>query len=309
MCLSKDKLIIIGGATATGKTRIAIELAKKINGEIISSDSMQVYKHMDIGSAKATKNELSEVKHHLIDEFYPDEDFSAFIFKDLAIKAIYDIISRGKVPILVGGTGFYINAVIYNNDFTENTSNEEYRKELFALAEKEGNEFVHNILKEKDYESSLTIHANNVKRVVRALDYINSTNQKFSEHNKMEKEREAFFDAKFFILDEEREVLYERINMRVDKMFQDGLIDEVRFLLDKGYKKEMTSMQGIGYKEVIDYINGETNIDECVEIIKQATRNLAKRQMTWFRNSAKGIHISTNNKTKDEILSEIEKQL
>ncbi len=309
MSESKKKLVVIGGATATGKTGIAIELAKKINGEIISSDSMQVYKYMDIGSAKATKEELLEIRHHLIDEFYPDEDFSAFVFKDLAIKAIDDITSRGKVPILVGGTGFYINAVIYNNDFTENTSNDDYRKELFDLAEKNGNTFIHNMLKEKDYESSLTIHENNVKRVVRALDYINSTNQKFSEHNKTEKEREAFFDTKFFILDEERDVLYERINKRVDIMFNDGLIEEVKFLLDKGYKKEMTSMQGIGYKEVIDHINGETNINECSEIIKQATRNLAKRQMTWFRNSAKGIHINTNSKSKETITNEILKYL
>ncbi len=301
----KKKLIVIGGATATGKTGIAIEVAKKVNGEIISSDSMQVYKYMDIGSAKATKEELNTIRHHLIDEFYPDEDFSAFVFKDMAIKAIEEITSRGKVPILVGGTGFYINAVIFNNEFTENTSNEEYRKSLFELAEKNGNTFVHNMLKELDYESSLTIHENNLKRVIRALDYINATGEKFSVHNETEKSREPFFDYQFFILDEEREVLYDRINKRVDQMFDDGLLDEVKFLLDKGYKREMTSLQGIGYKEVIDHILGQTTEEECREIIKQATRNLAKRQMTWFRNSAKGTHISTNQKSKNTITDEI----
>ncbi len=305
MSNTKKKLVVIGGATATGKTGVAIEVAKRINGEIISSDSMQVYKYMDIGSAKATKEELSTIRHHLIDEFYPDEDFSAFVFKDMAIKAIEDITSRGKVPILVGGTGFYINAVIYNNEFTENTSNDEYRRELFTLAEKNGNSYIHDMLKELDYEYSLTIHENNVKRVVRALDYINATGEKFSLHNEVEKSREPFFDCQFFILDEEREVLYERINVRVDQMFTDGLIEEVQFLLDKGYKREMTSLQGIGYKEVIDHILGLTTEEECREIIKQATRNLAKRQMTWFRNSAKGTHISTNNKTKAIISDEI----
>ncbi len=302
---NSKKLVVIGGATVTGKTGVAISLARKINGEIVSCDSMQVYKYMDIGSAKATLEEQSEVKHHLIDVFYPDEPFSAFVFKDLAIKSIEDILSRGKIPILVGGTGFYINSVIYNNEFSENTSNEEYRQELFALALEKGNGFIHDILKEVDYESSLTIHENNLKRVIRALDFIKSTGVKFSVHNKIEKDREPYFNTRFFILDEEREVLYNRINKRVDIMFEQGLVEEVKFLLDKGYTREMTSMQGIGYKEVIDYIKGEYSFAECEEKLKQATRNFAKRQMTWFRNSAKGIHINTSNKNKDEITKEI----
>ncbi len=305
----KNKLIVIGGATATGKTSVAIELAKLVDGEIISADSMQVYKYMDIGSAKASQEELNTIKHHLIDIFEPDEPFSAFVFKDLAIKATEDIISRGKIPILVGGTGFYINSVIYNNDFTENTSNMEYRDELFRLAEEKGNSFVHDMLKELDFESSQTIHENNVKRVIRALDYIKSTGEKFSVHNETEKNREPFFDTSFFILDEERAVLYDRINNRVDKMFKDGLIDEVKFLLEKGYKKEMTSMQGIGYKEVIDFVNGDVSFLESSENLKQATRNLAKRQMTWFRNSAKGIHINTHSKNAKQISQEIFIQL
>ncbi len=302
----KSKLIVIGGATATGKTNIAISLALELDGEIISADSMQVYKYMDIGSAKASAEELNLVKHHLVDIFEPDEPFSAFVFKDMAIKAIEDITSRGKMPILVGGTGFYINSVIYNNDFTENTSNDEYREKLYKIADEKGVEFLHSMLKEADYESSLTIHANNVKRVIRALDYINSTGQKFSEHNELEKNREPFFDTKFIILDEERDVLYNRINSRVDKMFDDGLVDEIKFLLDKGYKKDMVSMQGIGYKEVIDYVLGDVSFDECSETLKQATRNFAKRQMTWFRNSAKNAHhVNTHSKTKEEITSEI----
>lgn len=301
----KDKIVVIGGATATGKTSVAISLAKKINGEIVSADSMQVYKYMDIGSAKASKNELAEIKHHLIDEFYPDEPFSVFVFKELAIKAINDIISRGKVPILVGGTGFYINAVIFNNEFTENTSNDEYRKYLEQLAIENGPEYIHSMLLEVDEKSASEIHYNNVKRVIRALDYYNSTKIPFSVHNENEKNREPFFDAYFFILDEEREVLYDRINKRVDKMFEYGLVNEVNFLLNKGYKKEMTSMQGIGYKEVIDYLNGEITLEESIEQIKKSTRNFAKRQMTWFRNSSNGTHILTTEKNSDMISSEI----
>lgn len=301
----KNKLIVIGGATATGKTSVAIKLAKLINGEIISSDSMQVYRQMDIGTAKATREELNEVRHHLIDIYEPDESFSAFVFKDLAIKSIYDIISRGKIPILVGGTGFYINSVIFNNDFTENTSNAQYRDSLLKLSYEKGNAYVHNILKELDYEASVVIHENNVKRVIRALDYINSTGIKFSEHNQNEKSREPFFDYKFFILDEDRQVLYQRINSRVDKMFDDGLLEEVKNLLNKGYTTEMTSMQGIGYKEVIEYINGDIDFLQCSENLKQATRNLAKRQMTWFRNSATGHHITTSNKTASSIANDI----
>lgn len=306
----RDKLVVLGGATATGKTSIAISLAKIIDGEIVSADSMQVYKYMDIGSAKASLDEQSMVRHHLLDVFYPDEPFSAFVFKDLAIKSIKDIISRGKYPILVGGTGFYINSVIYNNDFTENTSNNDYRDELYRLNELHGCEYLHDMLVKLDYNASQSIHKNNVKRVIRALDYINSTNKKFSQHNETEKAREPFFDTKFFVLDEQRDVLYDRINKRVDKMFDDGLVDEVKFLMNKGYARNLTSMQGIGYKEVIDYINGDVSFLECSENLKQATRNFAKRQMTWFRNSARNCeHIDTHDKKIQEIVDDILKYI
>ena len=283
----KKKLIIIAGPTACGKTDSSIYLAKKINGEIISADSMQVYKYMDIGTAKIKKDEMQGVKHYLIDEFLPDEDFSIAKFKDLATKYIDEIYSKEKIPILVGGTGFYINSVIYNNDFTKTEKDNTFRNELEKEAKEKGNIYLHNKLFEIDEVSAKKIHPNNIKKVIRAIEFFNQTGKKISEHNEEEKQKEKAYDTSFFILNMPREKLHERINLRVDLMVKNGLLKEVSYLLEKGYKKELVSMQGIGYKEIISYLEGEISFEEAIYIIKRDTRHFAKRQLTWFKNQAK----------------------
>ena len=291
----KKPLIIIAGPTACGKTESSVLLAKKINGEIISADSMQVYKYMNIGTAKITEEEKQSIKHYLIDEFYPDEDFSIAIFKEKATQYIKEIENKGKVPILVGGTGFYINSVIYNNDFTETEKDETYRKELEQLAVNKGNDFLHNMLKEVDEQSAEAIHKNNVKKVIRALEYYKLTGEKISTHNEREKQKEKAYDTTFFVLNMDREKLYNRINLRVDIMLKNGLVDEVKNLLEKGYKKELVSMQGLGYKEMIKYLEGEYSLDYAIKIIKRDTRHFAKRQLTWFKHQSEdAIWIDTN---------------
>ena len=291
----KKPHIIIAGPTACGKTESSVLLAKKINGEIISADSMQVYKYMNIGTAKITEEEKQSIKHYLIDEFYPDEDFSIAIFKEKATQYIKEIQNKGKVPILVGGTGFYINSVIYNNDFTETEKDETYRKELEQLAVNKGNDFLHNMLKEVDEQSAEAIHKNNVKKVIRALEYYKLTGEKISTHNEREKQKEKAYDTTFFVLNMDREKLYNRINLRVDIMLKNGLVDEVKNLLEKGYKKELVSMQGLGYKEMIKYLEGEYSLDYAIKIIKRDTRHFAKRQLTWFKHQSEdAIWIDTN---------------
>ena len=284
----KKPLIIIAGPTACGKTASSIYLAKKINGEIISADSMQVYKYMNIGTAKITKDEMENVKHYLIDEFYPDYDFSIATFKQKATEYINDIHSRGKVPILVGGTGFYINSIIYDNDFTQTEKDDTYRKELEQIANQKGNLYLHNMLQKVDEKSAQDIHPNNVKKVIRALEFYKLTGQKISQHNQEEKQREQAYNTTFFVLNMDRDKLYERINLRVDKMIKDGLIEEVENLLNKGYNKNNVSMQGIGYKEIIAYLDGECSLDYAIDTIKKNTRHFAKRQLTWFKHQAKG---------------------
>nr|WP_317358426.1 tRNA (adenosine(37)-N6)-dimethylallyltransferase MiaA [uncultured Tyzzerella sp.] len=292
----KKPLIIIAGPTACGKTDSSILLAKKINGEIISADSMQVYKYMDIGTAKIKEEEKQGIKHYLIDEFYPDEDFSIAIFKEMATKYIEEIQNKGKIPILVGGTGFYINSVIYNNDFNKIDKDDSYRKELEQLAINKGNDFLHNMLKNVDEKSAEAIHQNNVKKVIRALEYYKLTGEKISEHNEREKQREKAYNTTFFVLNMDREKLYNRINLRVDIMVKNGLVNEVKSLLEKGYKKNLVSMQGIGYKEIIKYLEGEYSLDYGVEIIKRDTRHFAKRQLTWFKHQSQdAIWIDVNN--------------
>ncbi len=292
----KKPLIIIAGPTACGKTDSSILLAKKINGEIISADSMQVYKYMDIGTAKIKEEEKQGIKHYLIDEFYPDEDFSIAIFKEMATKYIEEIQNKGKIPILVGGTGFYINSVIYNNDFNKIDKDDSYRKELEQLAINKGKDFLHNMLKNVDEKSAEAIHQNNVKKVIRALEYYKLTGEKISEHNEREKQREKAYNTTFFILNMDREKLYNRINLRVDIMVKNGLVNEVKSLLEKGYKKNLVSMQGIGYKEIIKYLEGEYSLDYGVEIIKRDTRHFAKRQLTWFKHQSQdAIWIDVNN--------------
>lgn len=278
----KKPLIIIAGPTACGKTDASLLLAKKINGEIISADSMQVYKYMDIGTAKIKTQEMQGIKHYLIDEFLPDEDFSIAKFKELATKYINQIYAKNKIPILVGGTGFYINSVIYNNDFKQTEKDELFRKNLENLAKEKGNLYLHKKLYEIDKESAEKIHPNNLKKVIRAIEFFNQTGEKISNHNKKEKCKEKAYETTFFILNMPREILYKKINMRVDLMIGNGLINEVKALLNMGYKKELVSMQGIGYKEIISYLEGNISLDEAIYIIKRDTRHFAKRQLTWF---------------------------
>lgn len=277
-----DKLIILTGPTAVGKSELSIKLAKAINGEIISADSIQVYKELNIGSAKIMPEEMQGIRHYLIDVLEPTEDFNVFIFKKMAKEAIEDIISRGKIPIIVGGTGFYIQSIIYDIDFDEE-DNSKIRLELEELAKEKGNDYIHGELAKVDKASAMKIHPNNTKRVIRALEYYRLNNKPISLHNETERAKEAVFDAKYFMLNDKRELLYERINKRVDKMIQLGLVEEVSSLLDKGLDSSYNSMQGIGYKEIVEYLDGKCSLDDAVDNIKKNTRHFAKRQLTWFR--------------------------
>ncbi len=278
----KKPLIVIAGPTASGKSSLSVELAKKINGEIISADSMQVYKGMDIGTAKITKQEMDGIIHHLIDVLEPDEPFNVNIFQKLAREAIEEIYSKGKIPIIAGGTGFYIQAVAYDIDFQETSKDTEYRDYLTKLAE-ENSTLLFEMLNKLDPQSAEIIHINNTKRIIRALEYYKQTGKKISEHNLAEREKESPYKLLFYVLNMDRELLYRRIDTRVDIMFEQGLEKEVRGLLEMGYTKDMISMQGLGYKETIDAINGEYSFENCINIIKRDTRHFAKRQLTWFR--------------------------
>lgn len=279
----KKPLIILTGPTAVGKTKASIALAKAINGEIISADSMQVYKYMDIGSAKIRPDEMQDVKHYLIDELEPHEEFHVVKFQEMAKQAIEDIYAKNKIPIVVGGTGFYIQALLYDIDFTESDEDTTYRQELESLAKENGAEYLHELLKKVDPTSANTIHANNVKRVIRALEFYKQTGKKISEHNERERQKESPYEFCYFVLNDDREHLYNRINQRIDQMLEEGLIDEVKGLKDKGYTKDMVSMQGLGYKEILNYLNGECTLEEAIYTLKRDTRHFAKRQLTWFR--------------------------
>lgn len=276
-------LVIITGPTAVGKTDLSIEIAKRIGGEIISADSIQVYKHMDIGSAKIKKEEMQNIKHYLIDEFEPDDEFNVNIFQKLTKKYMNEIYEKDKIPIIVGGTGFYIQSVLYDIKFDETDDNHQYRKELEDIYKKRGAEYLHNMLKKVDEESANAIHYNNVKRVIRALEYYYQTGNKISDHNNEQRQNISPYNFKYFVLNDKRELLYSRINKRVDIMVKQGLVEEVKWLIDKGYSRKLTSMQGIGYKEIAAYIDSEISLDEAVELIKKDTRHFAKRQLTWFR--------------------------
>ena len=296
----KKPLIILTGPTAVGKTKASIGLAKALNGEIISADSMQVYKHMDIGSAKIRPEEMQGIKHYLIDELEPDEEFHVVRFQEMAKKALEEIYAKNKIPIVVGGTGFYIQALLYDIDFTENEEDSEYRKELEQLAVEKGADALHEMLRKVDPESAEAIHANNVKRVIRALEFHKQTGGKISEHNEQERAKSSPYDFCYFVLNDERERLYERINLRIDQMLDDGLVEEVMSLKDQGYTKEMVSMQGLGYKEILDYLNGNCTLEEAIYILKRDTRHFAKRQLTWFRRERDVIWVSKNGHNYDE---------
>ena len=301
----KKPLIVIGGPTACGKTGFSIKLAKEIGGEIISADSMQVYRYMDIGTAKVTPEEADGVPHYLIDEFDPDEEYNVMLFQQKAKAYMEQIWAKGKVPILVGGTGFYINALLYDNDFTETDNDTSYREECYRLAQEQGPEVLYERLKEIDPEYAAIMHANNVKRVTRALEYHYLTGQKFSEHNAEQKEKETPYDAAVIILSMDREKLYERIELRIDIMMEQGLLEEVKGLLDKGYTPDLVSMQGIGYKEFIPYFNGECTLEEAVTQLKTNTRRFAKRQLTWFRRQIEGLWVDMSSSTGEEAMADV----
>ena len=292
----KKPIIILTGPTAVGKTKASIELAKKIGGEIISADSMQVYKYMDIGSAKIRSEEMQGVPHYLIDELEPDEEFHVVRFQEMAKQAMEKIYANGHIPIVVGGTGFYIQALLYDIDFTEQEEDTALREHYAQIAKEQGNEvlpemlakekgaqYLHEELRKVDEKSAETIHANNVKRVIRALEFFKQTGQKISEHNETERTKESPYDFCYFVLTDDRKLLYDRINLRVDQMVQDGLLEEVQSLKERGYTKDMVSMQGLGYKEILDYLDGDCTLEETIYILKRDTRHFAKRQLTWFR--------------------------
>ena len=287
----KKPLVVLTGPTAVGKTKLSISLAKALNGEIISADSMQVYKYMDIGSAKITEKEMDGVPHHLIDVLSPFEEFHIVRFQELAKKAMEDIYNRGKTPVFVGGTGFYIQAITKDIDFTEGEEDKQYREELSRLAAEKGNEFLHEMLQEVDKKSAEEIHANNVKRVIRALEFYKENGFPISQHNEEQKQNETPYNLAYFVLNAPRDLLYERIDRRVDKMMENGLVKEVQKLKDMGCRREMTSMQGLGYKEILSFLDGEIPLDEAVRILKRDTRHFAKRQLTWFRRESNVVWV------------------
>lgn len=279
----KRPLIIITGPTASGKTALSIELAKRIGGEIISADSMQVYRRMDIGSAKVTKEEMDGVPHHLIDVLDPSEEFNVVRFQSMAKEAMAGIYSRGRIPIVAGGTGFYIQALLYDIDFTQTEEEPALREELEQKAKREGAAALHALLEEIDPESAEAIHENNVKRVIRAIEFYRQTGRKISEHNREERKKFSPYEFLYYVIDLPRPVLYSRIDERVSRMIENGLVAEVDSLRNTGCTADMVSMQGLGYKEILSYLDGNCSLEEAVYIIKRDTRHFAKRQLTWFR--------------------------
>ncbi len=290
--MEKRPLIVLTGPTAVGKTNLSIKLAKAVNGEIISADSMQVYKGMDIGSAKIMPEEMDGVPHHLIDVLEPTEDFNVVTFQNLCKEAMDDIYDRGHIPILTGGTGFYIQAVLKDIDFTSNDEDTSYREELERLAKEKGAEYLHDMLKAVDPASAEAIHANNIKRVIRALEFYHQTGEKISEHNDQESQKQSPYNFAYFILNDDRAKLYERIEQRIDIMLAQGLVEEVRALAAQGLSRGYVSMQGLGYKEILDYLDGDISLEEAVYILKRDTRHFAKRQITWFKRESEVIWVN-----------------
>ena len=280
---TKKPLIILTGPTAVGKTKLSIELAKAVNGQMISADSMQVYRHMDIGTAKIRPEEMQDIPHYLIDVLDPWESFDVVRFQTMAKEALEKIYTAGAIPIVVGGTGFYIQALLYNIDFDENDSKTGYRSELQSFADRHGVEALHDRLRQVDEKSADMIHPNNIKRVIRALEFYHQTGTRISEHNETQRQKESPYRFVYFVLDDERERIYRRIDQRIDQMLDQGLVAEVKQLRDMGCTRDMVSMQGLGYKEILAYLDGECTLEEAVYILKRDTRHFAKRQLTWFR--------------------------
>lgn len=290
----KKPLVILTGPTAVGKTKASISLAKAIGGEIISADSMQVYRHMDIGSAKISPQEMQGVPHYLIDVLEPQDEFHVVRFQQMAKQAMSEIYAHGNIPILVGGTGFYIQSVLYDIHFAADGESSAYRKELERQAQINGAEYLHEKLLESDPEYAAQVHANNVKKVIRALEFFHQTGQKLSEHNIEQGQKEPAYHFAYFVLNDERKHLYERIDLRVEQMLKDGLLEEVKQLKEMGCTRDMVSMQGLGYKEMLDYLDGHISLDTAAEIIKRDTRHFAKRQITWFKREKDVCWININ---------------
>lgn len=290
--MEQKPLIILTGPTAVGKSRLSIALAKALGGEIVSADSMQVYRHMNIGSAKITPGETDGVPHHLIDVLNPWEDFHVARFQEMAKACMADICARGKIPVLVGGTGFYIQAIIKDVDFTETETDLAYRGQMERFAKEQGAPALHEKLRQADPAAADEIHANNVKRVIRALEFYRQTGTPISEHNRREREKQSPYKVSYFVLNDRRERLYARIDRRVDEMLSAGLVDEVKRLRDMECTRDMVSMQGLGYKEIFAYLEGDCTLDEAVYILKRDTRHFAKRQLTWFRREEQVIWVN-----------------
>ncbi|WP_024622357.1 tRNA (adenosine(37)-N6)-dimethylallyltransferase MiaA [Metaclostridioides mangenotii] len=309
--MNKIPIIILTGPTAVGKTDLSIELAKALDAEIISADSMQLYEYMDIGSAKVSKEEMDGVKHYMIDEVKPDYPFSVSEFQQRSKKYIEDIHKRGKKVIITGGTGLYLNSLIYEMDFGKSKANTELRDKLQLELEEKGSDYMHDKLRDLNEDAANRIHKNNTKRVMRALE-VELNGEKMNDFSKDLKFNENYYPI-IIILNRDRANLYNRINLRVDIMLENGLIDEVKGILDMGYNKDLISMQGIGYKEILKYLDGEYTYEEAVEIIKRDSRKYAKRQITWFKRYKDApwfdVEILNSKELKKEILQYIEKML
>ena len=305
---NKDPLIIIAGPTAVGKSEAAVELALRLNGSVISADSMQVYRGMDIGTAKLRPQEMRGVAHYLIDIAEPDEEWNVVRFQSEAKKAVSEISAQGRLPIVAGGTGFYIQSLLYDIDFTQTAEDASYREELAAVARTQGPEALHRLLQEADPDSAEAIHPHNVKRVIRALEYARDTGAAISAHNQEQRKRESAWDALFLCLTMDRQRMYDRINARVDRMLTEGLVEEVRMLRERGFTGADVSMQGLGYRQILSYLNGECTLRDAADQIKVQTRHFAKRQLTWFRRERNVTWIDTDDyETREAMIDAMER--
>ncbi len=292
--LQKKPVLVLTGPTAVGKTALSLKLAKAVNGAVVSADSMQVYRGMNIGSAKILPEERQGIPHYLIDVLEPEEDFNVALFKKMALQAMAEIWKNGQVPVITGGTGFYIQAVLRDIDFSESDGKSDIRDAYEQMAEENGPEALHALLAEKDPEAAREIHPNNRKRVIRALEFYDQTGTPISRHNEEQRAKDSPYCYLYFVLNDEREKLYQQIDRRVDQMIADGLVDEVRRLKDRGLTEDHVSMKGLGYKELFPYLDGKCSLEEAVEIIKRDTRHFAKRQITWFKRESGIIWVNKN---------------
>ncbi|MBQ9030326.1 MAG: tRNA (adenosine(37)-N6)-dimethylallyltransferase MiaA [Parasporobacterium sp.] len=290
--MKKEPLVIIAGATAVGKTELSLRLAERIGAEIISADSMQVYQGFNIGTAKISRAEMRGIPHYLIDILQPEEEFNIYEFQKRALDCIQKIRAKGRIPMIVGGTGFYIQSVLYGIDFSEESPDKSYRRYLEGLAAEKGPEVLYEMLKQADPVSAEEIHFHNVKRVIRALEFYQETGTRISEHNLQQRQKEPVYNSAYFVLNRERSVIYDRINRRVDQMLREGLVEEVKGLLADGVDPECLAMQGLGYKEILGYLNNERSLEEAVSLLKQNTRHFAKRQITWFKREKDPVWIN-----------------